>query len=528
MDYRQLAYQTAQKYGIDPDLFVRQIQAESAFRPDAVSPAGAIGLGQLMPATARELGVDPRDPVQNLEGSARYMKQQLDAFKDPALALAAYNAGPSRVRKAGGIPNITETQNYVSKILGSGNTAMVTDQNMNAGTTAEQAAAQAAAASAAMQEQSTSDKYKDIAGNLAVAFNSMRLNADPALASTIKDIRTSRTEKQAKNKTLAYLEEIGREDLVSAIGAGLSPREAIAQMFSEAAELRGFNRQKELIDYKVGVEGAKSTDDIREYELAKRDGFTGTFTDFLRVKQEFGSTPQGYRLERGKDEQGMDTFRYVKVEGGPADTEAKQVQAAEEQRKKDQLQKDYAFLGAGERVITAIDKDPTLIPKTGIIAGMVSDTVFGQKQKNVAEDLAIMESQMQFETLADLKRASPTGASGLGQLTDAERRALGKIKQNFSNLQSEDAIKRTIRSASLMRTYMKNGVRDVETGKYRNATDAEIEMMVQGINPFGPDSGAVLEGLPSGIFQTQGTSVSPAQSGPKRYKYNAQGELIDG
>ena len=171
MDYRQLAYQTAQKYGIDPDLFVRQIQAESAFRPDAVSSAGAIGLGQLMPATARELGVDPRDPVQNLEGAARYMRQQLDAFKDPALALAAYNAGPSRVRKAGGIPNITETQNYVSKILGSGNTAMVTDQNMNAGMTAEQAAAQAAAASAAMQEQSTSDKYKDIAGNLAVAFN---------------------------------------------------------------------------------------------------------------------------------------------------------------------------------------------------------------------------------------------------------------------------------------------------------------------------------------------------------------------
>jgi hypothetical protein len=118
MDYRQLAYQTAQKYGIDPDLFVRQIQAESAFRPDAVSSAGAIGLGQLMPATAKELGVDPNDPVQNLEGAARYMKQQLDRFGDPALALAAYNAGPSRVAKANGIPNITETQNYVAKILG--------------------------------------------------------------------------------------------------------------------------------------------------------------------------------------------------------------------------------------------------------------------------------------------------------------------------------------------------------------------------------------------------------------------------
>jgi len=81
MDYRSLAYQTAQKYGINPDLFVRQIQAESAFNPAAVSSAGAIGLGQLMPATAKELGVDPTDPAQNLEGAARYMKQLLGRYK---------------------------------------------------------------------------------------------------------------------------------------------------------------------------------------------------------------------------------------------------------------------------------------------------------------------------------------------------------------------------------------------------------------------------------------------------------------
>jgi membrane-bound lytic murein transglycosylase B len=128
MDYRNLAYQTAQKYGLDPDMFVRQIQAESAFNPAAVSSAGAIGLGQLMPATAKELGVDPTDPVQNLEGAARYMKQQLERFGDPALALAAYNAGPSRVAKAGGIPNITETQNYVAKILGEKGGVVMADQ----------------------------------------------------------------------------------------------------------------------------------------------------------------------------------------------------------------------------------------------------------------------------------------------------------------------------------------------------------------------------------------------------------------
>ena len=120
MNYRNLAYQTAQKYGLDPDMFVRQIQAESAFNPAAVSSAGAIGLGQLMPATAKELGVDPTDPVQNLEGAARYMKQLLGRYDgNQTLALAAYNAGMGNVDKAGGVPNFKETQNYIAKIMGS-------------------------------------------------------------------------------------------------------------------------------------------------------------------------------------------------------------------------------------------------------------------------------------------------------------------------------------------------------------------------------------------------------------------------
>jgi hypothetical protein len=119
---------------------------------------------------------------------------------------------------------------------------------------------QAMGALNAMQEQNKSDKYKDIAGNLAVAFNSMRLNPDPNIASTIKGIRDARSEKQAKSKTLAYLEKIGRGDLVSAIEAGLSPKAAISQMFTEAAELRGFERQKELAAYTAGLAKPKVSD----------------------------------------------------------------------------------------------------------------------------------------------------------------------------------------------------------------------------------------------------------------------------
>ena len=126
MDYRQAAIDAARKYGIDPDMFVRLIQQESSFRPNVVSPKGAIGLGQLMPATAQELGVDPRDPLQNLEGAAKYFSQQLKRFGSPELALAAYNAGPTRVAKLGRVPNIAETQNYVKTIVGEGQTTMAT------------------------------------------------------------------------------------------------------------------------------------------------------------------------------------------------------------------------------------------------------------------------------------------------------------------------------------------------------------------------------------------------------------------
>jgi soluble lytic murein transglycosylase-like protein len=105
----------AKANGIDPALLAGLVKQESGFNPTAGSPAGARGLTQLMPATAAGLGVDNvLDPVQNLNGGAKYLRQQLDAFGgDTALALAAYNAGPGAVKRFGGIPPYAETQNYV-------------------------------------------------------------------------------------------------------------------------------------------------------------------------------------------------------------------------------------------------------------------------------------------------------------------------------------------------------------------------------------------------------------------------------
>jgi cell wall-associated NlpC family hydrolase len=104
--------------GVDPALLSAVAWTESGFRPGAASSAGAQGLMQIMPATARGLGVDPLDPEQALTGGARYLRQQLDAFGGRAdLALAAYNAGPTAVRRAGGVPEYPETQAYVTRVL---------------------------------------------------------------------------------------------------------------------------------------------------------------------------------------------------------------------------------------------------------------------------------------------------------------------------------------------------------------------------------------------------------------------------
>jgi soluble lytic murein transglycosylase-like protein len=118
-DIRALAIATAQRHGLDPNLVLAVVGVESDFQPDAVSHKGAQGLMQLMPATARELGVtDALDPAQNLDGGTRYLRMLMARYGgDLGKALAAYNAGPGAVKRHGGVPPFRETHHYIDKVL---------------------------------------------------------------------------------------------------------------------------------------------------------------------------------------------------------------------------------------------------------------------------------------------------------------------------------------------------------------------------------------------------------------------------
>jgi soluble lytic murein transglycosylase-like protein len=118
LDLQDLVTAAANKYGLPPEFVHSVVVAESGYQPDAVSPKGAIGLMQLMPATAKEYGVDPTDPAQNVDAGTKHLRDLLLKYDGTVnYALAAYNAGPGAVEKYRGVPPYRETVQYVTRVV---------------------------------------------------------------------------------------------------------------------------------------------------------------------------------------------------------------------------------------------------------------------------------------------------------------------------------------------------------------------------------------------------------------------------
>lgn len=201
--WRQHAINIARQEGIPVNAFLSLIDHESNWRPGARSPAGAIGFTQLMPGTARGLGVDPLKPLENLRGGARYLKQQLTRFGSIDLALAAYNAGPGRVED-GSWRQIKETSRYVSSIMGS-----LGDQHITAATSATEPAD---VTSVGLPPPPKLEEF-DMTSNLMASLNKISMGEDPT--ESLTGLNEANTESEAlinqanDQKVAAYKAQVG-------------------------------------------------------------------------------------------------------------------------------------------------------------------------------------------------------------------------------------------------------------------------------------------------------------------------------
>lgn len=289
MDYRQRAAEIARAYGLDPEIFVRQIETESGFNPRAVSSAGAGGLAQIMPATARQpgFGISPIsdearfDPEASLNFGAQYMRAMLDRYDgDYARALAAYNAGPGAVDRAGGIPNYSETQGYVSRIMGGqgadqgGPMVFASSRGEDApeepqgllGALGIQRRDPEAGGETAMPfyQRENFGRFMDA---LAVGLNELRDTPSQAIPAMVAQRQEARREGERANRTMEWLQtQPGSEAYVQMLEAGGSPAEVI-QAYTEARRaeaeaLRSAAGQLGLSDEQLSAAGALR-DDLR-------------------------------------------------------------------------------------------------------------------------------------------------------------------------------------------------------------------------------------------------------------------------
>ena len=423
MDYRTLAARIAQEEGVPSDLFLRLVNQESGFQPHVTSSAGAYGLTQLMPGTARDLGVDPTDPEQNLRGGARYLRQQLDRFGEPSLALAAYNAGPGRVQQYGGIPPFEETQNYVRSILGgspvsvstSGTGGAAMPDNMQQGLLGSRPAQQGNGFWDNFLGGALADP--DRRARIGMALQGMTLNPNDALVEAAKTGIEERKQGRIANRTAEWLRsQPGGEAYVQMLEAGGNPASVIqAYQQSRAAPEQTAAMQNYLFLVSQGM----------DQQQAMERAFAGGTNITVGGGPEVGTIPQGYELY--KDPQ-TGAYRMQPIAGGPADT-SENVAAANEQ----------AGRAAGV-VLEDINRlqrmlDESTLPVTG--AGSLLKIIPGTNALNASKLVQTIAGNIGFDRLQQMREASPTGGA-LGSVSQQELETLQSVLGSLDLAQSQD------------------------------------------------------------------------------------------
>ena len=437
MSLRDLAYKIAQEEGINPDLFVRQIEVESAFNPQAKSSAGAMGLAQLMPATAKDLGVtNPYDPEQSLRGGARYMKQLLGRYNNnQTLAHAAYNAGMGNVDKAGGVPNFKETQNYIAKILGG---------NSMIGAQAPQQMAQ--------QEQPRGLLGgmidRDFADQLYMAALAGSPNAQrfQPLIQSVQAGRQARREdakeqkklelaQKGRNATADYLDSINQSELGNLVRQGAITGANALSAVPKPDKEKTYQYQALAADLlRTGV--AKT--EVEALQMALSQTKAGTTVHVGPQGQAFGNPPKDTVWKRNPD-----GTVFIGEDGAPVAIPIAGTKLANEALEKDEKAEVAAeqSLVSGGVVLGNIQEirqvmENSNLPTTGVW-GQILRNIGGTGALDVKKLLDPIEAAIGFERLQAMRDASPTGGA-LGQVTERELTLLSSALGSLDQAQSKE------------------------------------------------------------------------------------------
>jgi len=462
MDYRAEAARIAEQEGIDPDLFLRLVQQESSFRPSAVSPAGAIGLAQLMPGTARDLGVDPSDPIQNLTGGARYLRQQMDTFQDPQLALAAYNAGPGNVRKYGGIPPFQETQNYVSRVLGTPSAANTTQRSQPMAQPMQQQQqprgilemfgvqkmnpeAQGETALPFYQRPT----FSNLMGDLALGFNQMRLRPDEGLAQRIGGRRQQREQQAQTNRTLEYLQQQpGSEAAVELIRSGASPTQAL-QFYYKSLQPAEVDQTAGMQNYQFLL--AKGMDPQTAMERAFGGGPNIQVGSGIERVGDYILVPDP-NSETGVKMELIPNSETDRAQTAAAEAEVARLGTAETQEEN----KESVVSGGIDNLVSMIDQGGIFnLPEAGIVGNVLGSLGVNQQAVDFRNELATIQANIAFDRLQQMRNASKTGGA-LGAVSERELDLLMNAYGNLNQSTSPDLLRRNLLSIKRIMTKIEN------------------------------------------------------------------------